>query len=110
MIINIIITLITGFLIGFGICFYFSRTTKEQQIEAMREWLIWACCEAETVLGSGTGQLKLRYVYDMFVSKYPSLVKFICFEKFSLYVDQALEKFKQMLAQNKQVQSLVQGG
>ena len=33
-----------------------------KQVEKIKEWLIWACIEAERALQSGTGQLKLRGV------------------------------------------------
>ena len=53
-----------------------------EQLKKVKEWLLWAVAEAEKELGSGTGQLKLRYVYDMFIVKFPSLAKIISFETF----------------------------
>ena len=47
----------------------------EQQLENLKEWLKWAVTQAEKELGSGTGQLKLRMVYDMAVEKFPWLLK-----------------------------------
>lgn len=73
----------------------------------VREWLLYAVTIAEKEYGGGTGQIKLRAVYDMFLAKYPKLSFFIGFETFSLWVDVALDKMKDMLEQNKAVQKLV---
>lgn len=80
---------------------------NEEDINKFREWLLFAVMEAEKELGSGTGQLKLRYVYDQARSKYPFITNFISFEMFSEYVDEALDKFKAMLKSNKYVQDYV---
>ena len=62
----------------------------EQQIRNFQEWLKWAVAEAEKQLGSGTGQLKLRLVYDMAVEKFPWITKLVTFEEFAMWVDEAL--------------------
>lgn len=77
------------------------------QIEKVKEWLVYACMEAEKALGEKTGQLKLRMVYDMFLTKFPWLAKVITFEQFSKMVDEALERFKKMLESNVAVQNIV---
>ena len=53
---------------------------------------------AEKELGSGTGAIKLRFVYDMFVTKFPLMVALIPFSTFSEFVDEALDKLKDLLA------------
>lgn len=60
-------------------------------------------------MGGGTGQIKLRYVYDMFVARFAWLARVISFEAFSMMVDEALEKMKKMLESNKAMQELVNG-
>ena len=45
----------------FGI--YYTITNKEK----VKEWLKWAVTTVEKELGTKTGQLKLRKVYDMFI-------------------------------------------
>ena len=65
----------------------FFKMPGSAQLDKVREWLLFAVTQAEKELGGGTGQIKLRYVYDMFVVKFPSLVKFISFETFSFMVD-----------------------
>ena len=69
----------------------FSKMPKESQITVIKEWLKYAVAIAEIEFGSGTGQLKLRRVYDMFITKFPAMAKFIAFEEFIVYVDEALE-------------------
>lgn len=85
----------------------FFKLPRESQIAKLKEWLLYAVTEAEKELGSGTGQLKLRYVYDMFVTKFPYLVKFVSFEMFSKLVDEVLIKFKEMFNQNKAIKQYV---
>ena len=85
----------------------FLKLPRESQITKIKEWLLFAVTEAERELGSGTGQLKLRYVYDMFVTKFPFLVKFISFEYFSFLVDEVLVKFKEMFKNNAAVKQYV---
>ena len=88
----------------------FVKLPPSKQMEKVQEWLLWAVTVAESELGSGTGKLKLRYVYDMFVEKFPAIAKAISFEYFSSMVDKALEKMKEILNQNKQVARLVETG
>jgi hypothetical protein len=73
------------------------------------QWLIYAVVEAERALGSGTGQLKLRWVYDLFAGKFPLLSRFLSFSVFSGWVDAALDEMKRLLV-NKSVKSYVEGG
>lgn len=75
----------------------------------VREWLIWAVTRAEKELGGGTGQLKLRQVYDWFVSKFPALAAVLPFKIFSAWVDVALEKMKAMLTSNASITNYIEG-
>ena len=61
----------------------------------------------ENELGAGTGKLKLRYVYDMFVARFEWLAKVITFDMFSMMVDEALEQMRTMLDSNEAVQKLI---
>lgn len=85
----------------FAVYRFTGRPTKEQKAK-VKEWLIWACIEAEKALQSGTGQLKLRQVYDMFcaVPAFTWVAKLISFETFSEWVSEALLKAKEMLISN----------
>lgn len=87
----------------------FVKMPSSKQLNKVREWLLYAVTKAEKELGGGTGQLKLRYVYDMFVARFTWLAKVITFDMFSMMVDEALDKMKEMLEKNTAVQKLVTG-
>ena len=100
-------------LINFGIwlIYGFLKLPTDKQTEKIKEWLIWACIEAEKALQSGTGQLKLRQVYDMFcaVPAFSWVAKLISFEMFSDWVSDALVTVKQMLVSNEALAIYVYG-
>lgn len=87
----------------------FFKQPTEKQLESIKEWLLWATTEAEKRFGSGTGKLKLRYVYDLFAETFPWLAKIISFETFSELVDSALGDMNNLLASNNAVQLYVNG-
>lgn len=87
----------------------FVKMPTDKQLKKVREWLLYAVTKAEKKLGGGTGQIKLRYVYDKFVKRFPWLAWAISFERFSAMVDDALDKMKGMLVSNKAMQELVNG-
>ena len=81
----------------------------DQQIENLKEWLKWAVTEAEKELGSGTGQLKLRRVYDLALAKFPWIARLVPFEEFSMWVDEALIWLGKQLESNKAITNMVKG-
>lgn len=87
----------------------FVKMPSERQLKKVREWLLFAVTKAERELGGGTGQIKLRYVYDMFVARFGWLTQIISFEMFSMMVDEALDKMRGMLENNKAMQEFVNG-
>lgn len=87
----------------------FFRLPREKQMENVRQWLLGAVTVAEKELGGGTGKLKLRQVYDAFLTKFPWLAPVVPFEQFSGLVDDALKEMRKLLADNKAVQQLVTG-
>lgn len=93
-----------------GIAAYrYFKLPSEAQLKKVREWLLYAVTEAERELGGGTGKLKLRQVYDLFVARFPWLAPVVPFDLFSTMVDDALDEMRAMLAQNKAVQAHVSG-
>lgn len=82
---------------------WFVKLPKDKKIANIKEWLKYAVVEAEKALGSGTGQLKLRLVYDMAVKQFPFITQLVPFATFSEWVDEALEWMNSQLAQNKAV-------
>ena len=68
-----------------------------------KNWLVWAVAEAEKMLGSGTGQLKLQYVYNMAVTKFPIVSKLLPFNLFRKLVDSALDVMNDMIENNSSI-------
>lgn len=105
------ITVILGLIILLVVCgiagFEWGKKDKEAKIANIKEWLKYAVIEAEKALGGGTGQLKLRYVYDLAVAQFPWLVSIVSFEVFSSWVDEALDWMKQQLETNKNIEGYV---
>ena len=91
------------------IVYAFLGAPTDEQIKSVKEWLLYAVTEAEKELGSGTGQLKLRQVYDKFLSRFTSLAMLISFEQFSALVDEALIEMKRLISTNHAVKQYVEG-
>lgn len=102
----ILIGFAAGFLLTEGVI-AFVRQPKSKQIEQIKNWLLYAVAKAEKELGSGTGKIKLRYVYDMFLTKFPLATNFIDFEVFSTLVDQVLVDFEKMLTDNQKLKEYI---
>lgn len=87
----------------------FLKMPTTAQREKVKEWLLWAVTQAEAELGSGTGKLKLRQTYDLFVQRFPAVAMAVSFDTFSMWVDEALEEMRKMLKENKAVKEIVKG-
>lgn len=87
----------------------FIKLPTDKQIERVKEWLKYAVTEAEKELGTGTGQAKLRLVFDMFIQRFPIFSKFITFQTFSDWVDIALEWLNKQLDTNEKLAEYVYG-
>lgn len=105
----IFVAAICGIVVAATLVMKFFNLPTASQLAKVKEWLLWAVTEAEKDLGGGTGALKLRQVYDLFVTRFPWLAKVISFALFSKLVDEALEKMREMLKTNTAVKALVEG-
>lgn len=94
---------IVFFIVVIFICVYGCMTGK------VKEWLKYAVTLAETELGTGTGQLKLRQVYDWFCNTFPVFSKILPFAIFSKLVDDALEWMRIELEKNENIKAIVEG-
>lgn len=103
--IKTIIALSVGAVILLIVTVYIAVNQKKKVVE----WLKWAVTEAEKLLGSGTGQLKLRRVYDWFVAKFPVIAAIVPFRVFSAWVDVAIETMRDWLGTNKNVAGYIGG-
>lgn len=99
-----IIALAVGGVIAVGILIYLVCNQRQKIIE----WLKYAVVEAEKYLGGGTGQLKLRLVYDWFCQQFPVAAACFPFSVFSAWVDVALDAMKRML-NNPQIAEYIGG-
>lgn len=100
-------------LLGGGVIMFiitFLRMGQQQQMKMISEWLLLAVVQAEKELGGGTGEIKLRYVYDKFIQKFGKMAMIISFEQFSNMVDVALDKMRNMLSSNTQLVNYVNNG
>lgn len=79
-----------------------------KQPQKVKEWLLWAVIQAETTLGGGTGQVKLRAVYDLFVERYKVISFLVSFETFSKWVDAALDEMRIMLENNVNIKAIIE--
>ena len=103
----IIIAFICVIIITIFTTINFIKKPISQQTKELKEILLYWTTLAEKELGSGTGKLKLRYVYDLFITKFTVLSKFITFDQFSKIVDDVLEETRKLITENKKVQEYV---
>ena len=103
----IIVALIVLLIIVSGIIFAFFKSPSEMQLRKVKAWLLLAVTQAEAELGSGTGKLKLRFVYDLFITKFTWIARVISFEMFTDLVEDALDEMRDMLKTNPAAFTLV---
>ena len=101
---NYIISILIILLFITGIIFFVINQRKN-----IKEWLLYAVIKAEKELGSKTGKIKLRQVYNEFINTFPIISKFIKFEWFSSLVDLALTEMKKLLNTNIQCNLYIKG-
>lgn len=104
----LLVVLVVVLVICFITVFKWLGKPTAEQVANIKEWLLYAVIEAEKQLGGGTGQVKLRQVYDMAVQRFKWL-SLVPFDTFSGWVDEALDEMKKMLAENEKVKQLVEG-
>lgn len=105
----IILAALAAIAVGVVLAVRFFKQPSSEQLTKVREWLLFAVTEAEAMFGSNSGQIKLRYVYDLFVGKFPWLAKLVSFEFFSKLVDDALDEMREMLDTNDAIAEYVNG-
>lgn len=96
--------ILIGLLFITGVIFFILNQRKN-----IKEWLLYAVTKAERELGSKTGKIKLRQVYDWFIVSFPITSKIISFNAFSRLVDIALEEMRHLLETNEQCKLYVEG-
>lgn len=104
---SLLVVILAGLCVGFVYAKKFLDKPTDEQMAKIKEWLLYAVMEAEAQFGSGTGKLKLHYVYDMFITRFPAFVDIISFEMFSKLVDEALEEMRKLLQFNLDIKAFV---
>ena len=105
----ILVAMICGVAFATTVVVKFMNMPSAKQIENLMEWLKIAVVEAEKALGTGTGSLKLRSVYESAVIAFPWIAKYMTFEKFSELVDVALEWMKEQIEKNQHIKEYIEG-
>lgn len=93
-------------IIGVWIGRFLKMPTAEQR-EKIKKWLLWAVVEAEKELGGGTGKLKLRQVYNLFLQRFPAVAMAISFDTFAAWVDEALAEMRELLQKNQAIYRMI---
>lgn len=91
-----------------GAVYAFLKHPTNSQVKKIKEWLLIAVIEAEKSLGSGTGELKLSFVYDKFITKFPWMSKIISLEQFKGLVDLALTEMKELMREKEEVKQYIE--
>ena len=105
----VFVGIVSAIFVAVAMAVKFFNMPTEKQLEALREWLKYAVSVAENELGGGTGQLKLRMVYDMAIEKFSWVSKIYTFDDFSRDVDDALIWLENQLDKNKNIKAIVVG-
>lgn len=82
---------------------------KEDVREKIIEWLKGQVSKAEKELGGGTGELKLRDVYDSFIKVWPNEAEIATFKEYSEMVDEALTWMKKQMERNESIKAHIEG-
>lgn len=86
------------------------KQAKDQLIESISGWLLYAITEAEREFGDGTGRLKIAEVYDKALERYPGLGYIITLEQLDELAQHPLEEMRRLLESNKAIAAYVSGG
>ena len=95
--------IIVAILVILGVISYLLKKGNIQKL------LVYICIEAERKYGTKTGQIKLKYAYDWFVSKWPLMSALISFDQFGKMVDIALVEMEHLASTNMNIWKYIHG-
>lgn len=107
---SLLVVLLAACIVAWRIVKKFADLPSEEQLNKVKEWLMYAVIEAEKIYSSGTGRAKLAYTYNLFVERFPSLAPAIPFDLFSKMVDEVLVEMRKLLETNKDIEYYVNKG
>ena len=87
----------------------FLNKPTDEQINALKEWMLWITLEAERQLGGGTGKAKLRFCYNEFCKTFSWMAKIMTFDEFSCLIDSVLIDMRKLLETNEAIKGFVNG-
>ena len=94
---TILLVVLSGILTGWVIATIIDKTVgKQTKINLIEGWLKYMVILAERKFGSGTGKLKLTYVYNKFVEKWPEIAAWMNETQFNDLVQKAIEKMEEL--------------
>ena len=102
------IAILAILIIAFISLITYIKLPNSKKAKKVKEWLLFAVVQAEKELVSGSGQLKLRYVYNLALSKFPIFIKLIPFELFSSFVDGALQQLENLIEDSEGVKKYIE--
>ena len=91
--------------IGFSIYKFLTQPTSKQK-EQIKKFILILVIEVEATLGSETGKVKLSYVFNEQVAKFPHL-RFIAFSTIEMLIEEALDEMRHLLETNPKVAEIV---
>lgn len=106
---QLVVAGVAVFIIAGFYVYSFIKSPNDKKYAKVRDWLLFAVIEAEEAFGSKTGELKLRYVYNLFTIRYKWLALIVPFEKFKSMVDYALDEMRELLEENEQNKKKAEG-
>lgn len=84
------------------------KVLAEEQLIKIKKWLLYEVTIAEQKYGGGAGKIKLSFVYDKFIERFPVAVGILTFDMFSDLVDEALKEMRKLLETNSSVKEIVE--
>lgn len=79
------------------------------ELDAFRKWLVYAVTVAENTFGAKMGPIKLHWVYDLALERFPWIASAITVEQFDAYVDEAIIKMYELACDNDKILKFIDG-
>ena len=106
---TLVVTVIAAIVVAIFYVKKFLNKPTDEQIKALKEWMLWITLEAERQLGSGTGKAKLRFCFNEFIKTFPWIAKVMTFDEFSCMIDSVLVDMRKLLETNEAIKEYVNG-
>ena len=97
---SLLVVILAALVVAYHYLKRFAGLSSEAQQRKIREVLLFWVIEAEKTFKNGTGALKLRWVYDRFLERFPQFAAVVSFELFSKWVDEVLIQMRHLLETN----------